>query len=161
MQTLGLGMRVSGFLLLGALALGYLFVRLGEADLQQGWGYIIRADFTDASGLKPGSVVEIAGVPVGQVTAIRLGGTRAQVTLRLQDDIQIQDDAIASIQTKGLLGERYVTITPGGSERIIKSGEKLRETESPLDLPGLFSAYVNSRAKKAAPPSANMPSPQK
>lgn len=160
MLTLGLGMRVSGFLLVGVLALGYLFTRLGEAELQQGWGYSINAYFTDASGLKPGSVIEVAGVPVGQVTAILLHGTRAQVTLKLQRDIQIQDDAIASIQTKGLLGERYVIITPGGSDKIIKPGGKLRETESPLDLPGLLSAYVHSRQKKAAATPKNTPSPQ-
>jgi phospholipid/cholesterol/gamma-HCH transport system substrate-binding protein len=154
-------MRVSGFLLIGVLSLGYLFVQLGEADLRQGWGYSVTADFTDASGLKPGSVIEIAGVPVGQVAAIRLGGTHAQVTLKLQDHIQLQDDAIASIQTKGLLGERYVIITPGGSDRIIKPGGRLRETESPLDLPGLLSAYANSRKKKTSATPENIPPPQK
>lgn len=147
-------MRVSFFLLIGLLSLGYLFTYLGEADIQGGWGtYSIRATFTNASGLKPGSIIEIAGIPVGQVTAITLNGTRSEVTFRLRGDIPVQQDAIASIQTKGLLGDRYVVITPGASDDIIKPGEKLRETESPLDLPGLLSAYVNSRQKKTTPPS--------
>jgi phospholipid/cholesterol/gamma-HCH transport system substrate-binding protein len=151
MRTFGLGLRVSLFLLVGALSLGYLFTRLGEIDVGRGWGYVINAEFTNASGLKPGSVVEIAGVPIGQVGAIFLDGTRARVTLRLEESVAIQDDAIASIQTKGLLGERYVVITPGASEQNVPPGGKLRDTESPLDLPGLLSVYVNSRAKKAAP----------
>jgi phospholipid/cholesterol/gamma-HCH transport system substrate-binding protein len=160
MQTLGLSLRVVFFLVSGTLSLGYLFAYLGEADVRGSWGtYSIRAIFTNASGLKPGSIIEIAGVPVGQVTAITLDGTRSEVTFRLRGDIQVQKDAIASIQTKGLLGDRYVVITPGGSNHIIKPGERLRETESPLDLPGLLSAYVNSRQKKPAPSSDESPPP--
>jgi phospholipid/cholesterol/gamma-HCH transport system substrate-binding protein len=160
MRTLGLGFRVTLFLVIGTLSLGYLFTHLGEADVRGNWGtYAIRATFTNASGLKPGSVVEIAGVPVGQVTAITLNGTRSDVTFRLRGDMHVQQDAIASIQTKGLLGDRYVVITPGASDHIIKPGGKLRETESPLDLPGLLSAYVNSRQKKATPPDS-APVPQ-
>jgi len=149
MRMLGVGISVAGFLLLGGLSLGYLFTRLGEIDLQRRWGYTVYADFTNASGLAPGSVVEIAGVQVGQVTAIRLDDTRARVTLKLRDDVLVQDDAIASIQTRGLLGERYLLLTPGGSDEIIPPGGKIRETESPLDLPGLMAAYVTSRNRPA------------
>jgi phospholipid/cholesterol/gamma-HCH transport system substrate-binding protein len=141
------------FLAVGTLSLGYLLAYLGETNLRGNWGtYSIYATFIDASGLRPGSVVEIAGVPVGQVTAISLNGTRSEVTFRLRSDIQVQQDAIASIQTKGLFGDRYVNITPGASDQAIKPGGKLRETESPLDLPSLLSAYVNSRKKKPTPP---------
>jgi phospholipid/cholesterol/gamma-HCH transport system substrate-binding protein len=156
MRTLGLSLRVILFLVVGMLSLGYLFAYLGEADVQGSWGtYSIRATFTNAGGLKPGSVIEIAGVPVGQVTAITLNGTRSDVTFRLRGDIQVQRDAIASIQTKGLFGDRYVLITPGASDDIIKPEGRLRETESPLDLPGLLSAYVNSRQKKTSLPHGN------
>ena len=150
MRTLGLGISVSGFLLVGVLSLGYLFTRLGEVNLQRGWGYSVYADFTNASGLAPGSEVEVAGVRVGQVAAIDLNGTRARVTLTLRDDVRLQEDVIASIQTKGLLGERYLLLTPGGSDEIIPPGGKIRETESPLDLPSLMAAYIASR-NKAAP----------
>ncbi len=165
MQSLGLGARVLGFLVIGVLSLVYLFTRLGEADFGHGGGYTIRADFSNAGGLKPGSPVELAGVPVGHVTAIHLDGTRAQVSLKLRDSVPVQNDAIASIQTKGLLGERYVTISPGGSNELIKPGGKLRETESPLDLPGLLSAYVNWRqrqnAQKPPAPTAQPSDPAK
>lgn len=152
MQSVGLGVRVLGFLGAGALALIYLFTQLGEAQLFRHWNYTIYLDFANASGLKPGSAVEIAGVPVGQVASIQLDERRARVTLQLDKHVAIQEDAIASIQTKGLLGERYITISPGGSDQLIQSGGKLRETESPLDLPGLLSVYVNNlqKQKKAA-----------
>ncbi|MBI3303343.1 MAG: outer membrane lipid asymmetry maintenance protein MlaD [Deltaproteobacteria bacterium] len=150
MRTLGLGMSVGGFLLVGALSLVYLFTSLGEVDLQHGRGYTVYADFTNASGLAPGSAVEVAGVRVGQVTAIDLNGTRARVRIKLSDEVRLQDDVIASIQTKGLLGERYLLLTPGGSDEIIPPGGKIRETESPLDLPGLMAAYVASRKKSAS-----------
>lgn len=159
MHSLGLGARVLGFLIVGVLSLGYLFTRLGEADFGNGGGYTIHADFSNAGGLKPGSPVELVGVPVGHVTAIRLNGTRAQVSLRLRDGVPVQNDAIASIRTKGLLGEQYMTISPGGSTELLKPGGKLRETESPLDLPGLLSAYVNSRQrqKTQTPPTQSPP----
>ncbi|MBM4254685.1 MAG: outer membrane lipid asymmetry maintenance protein MlaD [Deltaproteobacteria bacterium] len=149
MQSLGLGARVFGFLLVGALSLIYLFTQLGEADFGHSSGYTIHAAFSNAGGLRPGSPVELAGVRIGHVTAIRLNGTRAEVSLKLHDGIPVQDDAIASILTKGLLGERYVIISPGGSDELVKPGGKLRETESPLDLPGLLSAYVNFRQRQS------------
>jgi phospholipid/cholesterol/gamma-HCH transport system substrate-binding protein len=160
MRTLGLGLSVSGFLLVGALSQLYLFTQLGEVDLRRAGGYTVSADFTNASGLDPGSIVELAGVQVGQVTAIQLIGTRARIILQLQDDVHLQNDAIASIQTKGLLGGRYLLITPGGSEQIIPPGGKIRETESPLDLPGLMATYIARREKAASTSTgARAPSP--
>ncbi len=76
MQSFGLGVRVVSFLLLGSLSLLYLFTRLGEADFGQIGGYTIHAEFANAGGIKPGSGVELSGVPIGQVTAIQLVGSR-------------------------------------------------------------------------------------
>jgi len=156
MKTLRLSFNVIGFLLLGMFALIYLFVTLGEFSIRGGWEYEVFADFSSASGLTPGSAVEIAGVRVGRVTAIALGGPRSKVTISLRKDVKLQDDVIASIQTKGLLGERYILLTPGGSEEIIPPAGKIRETEAPLDLPGLMSTYIaiRNKAAKTEPPSA-------
>ncbi len=160
MRTLGLGLSISGFLLVGALSQLYLFTQLGEVTLRRAGGYTVSADFANASGLASGSIVELAGVQVGQVTDIQLIGTRARVIVQLRDDVYLQNDAIASIQTKGLLGGRYLLLTPGGSEQIIPPGGKIRETESPLDLPGLMAAYVARREKEAAPSKGTrVPSP--
>lgn len=152
-------MSVVGFLLLGTGSLVYLFTNMGEAVVGYGGTYTVYADFTNASGLDPGSGVEIAGVQVGQVTGIRLVDSRARVRLNVRDEIRLQEDAIASIQTKGLLGGRYIVITPGGSDRLIPPGGRLRETESPLDLPGLMAAYVNMRNKARPSPAEPAPTP--
>lgn len=153
-----LSLDVIGFLVLGTFALLYLFVTLGELNIRGGWEYLVYADFSSASGLTPGSAVEIAGVRVGRVTAIDLDGTRSKVTISLRKDVNLQNDVIASIQTKGLLGERYVLLTPGGSEEMIPPEGKIRETEAPLDLPGLMSAYIATRNNAAkAQQSASAP----
>src|SRR5262245_31649966 len=104
MRTLGLGMSVGGFLLLGGASLVYLFSSLGEMNIQRHRGYVLYADFISAEGLDPGSVIELAGVPVGQIVAVQLVQSRSRVTLRIRDDIHLPNDTIASIQTKGLLG---------------------------------------------------------
>jgi phospholipid/cholesterol/gamma-HCH transport system substrate-binding protein len=141
-----LSVSVAGFLLLGALSLTYLFTRLGEAGFRRSWGYIVHADFANAGGLKPGTVVEIAGVAIGQVVAVDLMKSgRARVALQVREDVPLQDDVIASIQTKGLLGERYILITPGGAEETLAPDSVIRDTESPIDLPGLLAAYVGLR----------------
>jgi phospholipid/cholesterol/gamma-HCH transport system substrate-binding protein len=158
MKTMRLSLDVIGFLVLGTFALLYLFVTLGELNIRGGWEYLVYADFSSASGLTPGSAVEIAGVRVGRVTAIDLDGTRSKVTISLRKDVNLQNDVIASIQTKGLLGERYVLLTPGGSEEMIPPEGKIRETEAPLDLPGLMSAYIATRNNAAkAQQSASAP----
>ena len=149
MKMLQISFNVIGFLFLGLASFTYLFVSLGEFNIRSGWEYSVYADFSNASGLAPGSAVEMAGVRIGRITAINLNGARAKVTLSLRKDIRLQDDVIASIQTKGLLGERYVLLTPGGSEDVIAPEGKIRETEAPLDIPSLMAAYIASRQKAA------------
>lgn len=157
MKAIRLSASVIGFLLLGSASLLYLFVSLGEISPQGGWEYTVHADFANAGGLTLGSAVEIAGVRIGRVTAIDLNGTRSTVSLSLQNDVKLQDDVIASIQTKGLLGERYVLLSPGGAEDMIAPEGKIRETESPLDIPGLMAAYIASRNRKTPPTDAAAP----
>ncbi len=133
---------VGVFVLIGLACVAYLTVRLGNVDLFGTSGYALRADFDSASGLTSGAPVEIAGVVVGRVDRIALDKTRALVTLRLQFGIPVQEDAIASIRARGLIGEKYVQILPGGSDRIVPPGGRIRETESPPDLQDLLGKYI-------------------
>ena len=126
------------FVLLGLAGLAYLSIRLGKLEFIGSAGYRVTAEFDSVSGLKPGAVVEIAGVEVGRVEKIRLDKYRAMVGLRIAD-------AIVSIKTKGLIGEKYVRITPGGSERLVKDGGRLRETESPIELEELISKFIHGK----------------
>ena len=130
------------FLVLGILALGYLSIRLGRVSFLGGTGYLVTADFPSVGGLKAGSGVEIAGVLIGRVEAIGLADYQARVVLRLNGDVKLQEDSIASIKTKGLIGEKYIRISPGGSDKIIPPNGRIREVEAPVDLEELISKYI-------------------
>ncbi|MBN2653767.1 MAG: outer membrane lipid asymmetry maintenance protein MlaD [Nitrospirae bacterium] len=131
------------FLLIGMLALGYLSIKLGKMEVIGSGGYSVYAKFEKAGGVKSGAVVEIAGVQVGKVKSVVLDKDyQALMEFTIQEGVKIQDDAIASVRTKGLIGEKYILITPGGSDRFVTKGNKIRETESPVDIEELIGKYV-------------------
>lgn len=131
------------FLLLGIIALAFISVKLGRLDVIGGHFYTVYAEFDKAGGVKTGAAVEIAGVEVGRVRSIRLDKNyEAMVGLDINDKVKIQEDAIASIKTKGLIGEKYIQITPGGSGKMLAEGGKIRETESPIDIEEAISKYI-------------------
>ena len=142
MKKFDLELAVGIFMIAGILCLGYLSVKLGRMEFFRGRGYEVHAIFSNTGGLKNGSSVVIAGVEVGRVKQIVLDDYQAKVFMILPEDIKIQDDAIASIKTKGLIGEKYIGITPGGSDRIVEPGELIRETEPAVDMEQLISNYV-------------------
>jgi phospholipid/cholesterol/gamma-HCH transport system substrate-binding protein len=130
------------FLVLGILALGYLSIKLGRVSLLGGGSYPVTVEFPSVGGLKAGSSVEIAGVEIGRVESIGLADYQARVILRVNRDVQLQEDSIASIKTKGLIGEKYVRISPGGSDKIIPPNGRIREVEAPVDFEELLSKYI-------------------
>jgi phospholipid/cholesterol/gamma-HCH transport system substrate-binding protein len=130
------------FVLLGLVALGYLSINLGRVSFLGGRDYAVTVDFPSVGGLKAGSAVEIAGVEIGRVESIGLADYQARVTLRVHLGIKLQEDAIASIKTKGLIGEKYIRISPGGSEKLIPPNGKIREVEAPVDFEELLSKYI-------------------
>jgi phospholipid/cholesterol/gamma-HCH transport system substrate-binding protein len=105
-------------------------------------GYEVYALFSNSGGLRTGASIVIAGVDVGRVKSITLEEYQARVVLNIPENVKIQEDAIASIKTKGLIGEKYVEITPGGSEKIISPGGRIRETQPAVDLEELISNFV-------------------
>jgi phospholipid/cholesterol/gamma-HCH transport system substrate-binding protein len=142
MKRLDLELAVGLFIIAGIICLGYLSIRLGRLEVLGSKGYEIDAMFSNSGGLKSGSDLVIAGVNVGSVKSIVLDNYQARVTLNVSENIKIQEDAIASIKTKGLIGEKFVEITPGGSEKAIGPGGQIRETQSPVDLEELISKFV-------------------
>ncbi len=137
-----LELTVGIFVLIGILSLGYLSIRLGKLEVVGTGGYTLYAEFANAGGIKSGSVIEIAGVEIGKVKGVTLDNYAARVLLVINRGVKIQDDAIASIKTKGLIGEKFVQITPGGSDQYLTNGGKIKETESALDVEELVSKYV-------------------
>jgi phospholipid/cholesterol/gamma-HCH transport system substrate-binding protein len=142
MKKFDLEVFVGLFIIVGIICLGYLSIKLGKMEVIRGKGYDITALFSNTGGLRTGSPIVIAGVDVGRVKSIVLVHYQAHVLLNLPEDVKIQEDAIASIKTKGLIGEKYIEITPGGSEKIIQPGGRIRETQSAVDLEELISKFV-------------------
>jgi phospholipid/cholesterol/gamma-HCH transport system substrate-binding protein len=142
MNRFNLELSVGIFVIVGILCLGYLSVRLGRMEVLGGGGYEIYALFADSGGLKNGSPIVIAGVEVGRVKSVSLDDYQARVVLNLPRDVDIQEDAIAAIKTKGLIGEKYIEITPGGSETLVQPGGRIRETLPAVDLEELISNFV-------------------
>ena len=142
MERSRVDLAVGVFIILGILALAYLSIKLGRVEFFGGGGYLVTVNFPSVGGLKQGSSVEIAGVEVGRVEKIALVNYEARVVLVINEGVQLQDDSIASIKTKGLIGEKYIRISPGGSDVIIRPNWKIREVEAPVDFEELLSKYI-------------------
>lgn len=142
MKKVDLELIVGIFVLAGILCLGYMSIKLAKMDVFNKDGYELYAIFTDAGGLKEGSSVLIAGMQVGKVKSITMEDYEAKIVITMPHTVKIQEDAIASIKTRGLIGEKFLAITPGGSEILLKSGERIRETMPAVDIEELISNYV-------------------
>lgn len=142
MKKIDLELIVGLFVIAGIICLGYLSVRMAKMDVFSEGGYEIYAVFSDIGGLKEGSSVLIAGMEVGKVKSITMDDYEAKVVLSMTNDIKIQEDAIASIKTRGLIGEKYLAITPGGSDVLLSPGERIRDTMPALDVEELISNFA-------------------
>jgi phospholipid/cholesterol/gamma-HCH transport system substrate-binding protein len=142
------------FVLLGFAALGFLTTQLPSSGLKLGGaksGYHVIAKFDNIGDLKPGSPVSMAGVRVGDVESINFDPKdyKAAVTLRIDPQYnQIPDDSDASIQTQGLLGGKYIGLSPGGSDMYLKDGSQIAFTQSAVVLENLINKFFANFASK-------------
>ncbi len=135
------------FVLAGVVAIAWLSIRLGKMEVVGGDYVPVHAEFASVAGMKTGASVSIAGVPVGRVDAITLDGYKADVLMKIRKGIPLQDDTIASIRTMGLIGDKYISLSPGASDRLIAPGGTIRETESPPDFDELIGQFIHGSAK--------------
>ena len=135
------------FVLVGILCFGYLAIKLGKLELVGGDYYELTADFSSSSGLKKGASVEIAGVEVGRVKSIELKDDQAEIVLAIQDGITVYNDAIASIKTRGIIGEKYMGLSPGGSGDLLSKGGTIVDTESGVDLEQVISQFIHGNVE--------------
>ena len=143
MRKIDVELIVGLFVLAGIIALGYISIKLGKMEWIGRNGYQVVAVFPGVGGLKVGAMIEIAGVEIGRVKSIVLDETyQARVVLDIDNGVELQDDSMASIKTKGLLGEKYVDIVPGGDDEILGEGGKIHDTEPPIDLEELISKFI-------------------
>jgi phospholipid/cholesterol/gamma-HCH transport system substrate-binding protein len=143
-RTFSLELLVGIFAAAGVAAAAYLAVGLAGLEIGEGNTYTIYAEFDNISGLKYGASVEIAGVPIGVVSDIVLKDPVAKVSLKLDRRVKIKDDDIASIRTKGIIGDRYVKISRGASDVFIAEGGTVVETESIIDIEDVIGKVVHS-----------------
>ena len=143
------------FVLLGIAALIFLTTQLPSSGLKltaAKTGYHVSANFDNIGDLKVGSPVTMAGVSVGEVESIRFDPKAFQAVVGIRFDNQykeIPDDSFASIQTQGLLGGKYVGLSPGGSETFLKNGSHIDQTQSAIVLESLINKLFASFANKA------------
>ena len=122
-----------GFLILLIAMFGFLYLLLIRPQRQQQ-----RKHSEMLGNLKPGDEIITAGGIYGEV--VQLDAER--VMIEIDEDVKLQTDAIVSIKTKGLIGEKFVQVSPGGSDKVVPAGGQLREVEAPVDLEELISKYV-------------------
>lgn len=138
---------VGVFVLVGILCLGYLAIKLGKLELVGGDYYELTADFSSSSGLKKGASIEIAGVEVGRVKSIALKEDQAQVVLAIEEGVTVYNDAIASIKTRGIIGEKFMGLSPGGAGEPLPKGGMIVDTESGIDLEQVISQFIHGNVE--------------
>jgi phospholipid/cholesterol/gamma-HCH transport system substrate-binding protein len=131
-------------MVVGFLSFSYLALRLGDVRLLADPTYTVTARFRSISGLQKGGIIEIAGVRIGQVADIRLDPQSydAVVEMAIDRAVELQADSIASIRTTGIIGEKYINISPGGADDAIPPGGEIMETESAISLEEVLSRYI-------------------
>lgn len=142
------------FVLLGFAALLFLTTQLPASGVKfagQKVGYHVSAEFDNIGDLKIGSPVTMSGVHVGEVSGIHFDSRVYRAVVRMRIDPQyneIPEDSFASIQTEGLLGGKYVGISPGGLDTYLKEGSRIDQTQSAIVLESLVNKFFASFASK-------------
>jgi phospholipid/cholesterol/gamma-HCH transport system substrate-binding protein len=144
MKKINLEMIVGLFLLAGFASFSYLAVKMGDINPFASETYPISARFTSISGLKTGATLELAGVSVGKVSRIDLdaGEYEAVVHMDIDKQVLLTDDSIASIRTAGIIGDKFIKLSPGGSDIFLEAGDEIEETEPSISLEELVSKYI-------------------
>jgi phospholipid/cholesterol/gamma-HCH transport system substrate-binding protein len=138
------------FLVFGLLCIGYMAVKLGHVSLLGDNAYSLFARFSTVSGLRVGSPVNMLGIEVGRVGRLTMDqkDQKAVVEIRIQKDIKVYDDAIASIKTEGLIGDMFLSIDPGGSGKLLGPGGIITDTQPAVDMVDLIGKYAFGEVKK-------------
>ena len=144
MKRLNIEMAVGLFLIVGLICFSYLAIKLGDVGLFDDESYAVKASFISVSGLKEGAAVELAGVKIGNVSKIHLNPEEyeAEVELAIDNGVMLQEDIIASIRTQGIIGDKFIKITPGGADEYLSDGMEIEDTESAISLEELISKYI-------------------
>ena len=144
MKKINLELIVGLFMIFGFFTFAFISVKFGEFSIfSQGQNYSLKAEFDGISGLKRGANVSMSGVIIGKVSNIALNSDdMAQIVLDITKDVKVTEDAIASVKTQGIIGDKYIRISQGGSDELLNNGDSITETESAIDLEEMVSKYI-------------------
>ena len=132
------------FVVVGLIAIAYMTVKLGNIGFLGENSYSLYAKFSTVTGLRTGNPVNMLGLEIGRVESFKMDQDNqvAVVELKINNGIKVYDDAIASIKTEGLIGDKFISIDAGGSGDLLKNGDLITDTESPTDIMDLVSKYA-------------------
>jgi phospholipid/cholesterol/gamma-HCH transport system substrate-binding protein len=132
------------FVVIGLLCIGYMTVKLGNVGFLGENSYSLFAKFNTVTGLRVGNPVNMLGLEIGRVEKFTIDQENqvVKVQFKINKGIEIFDDAIASIKTEGLIGDKYVSIDPGGGGDLLADGGTITDTNSPTDIMDLVSKYA-------------------
>lgn len=137
------------FVTVGIICVSYLFIVLGEINFISDNHYNLYGNFSTVSGLKTGARIEMVGVEIGAVSDITIDKEKmvAKVVFKINNDIEVSEDSIASVKTSGIIGQKYIEISPGGSDIMLEPGEEIYDTEASLDIEGLVRKLIFAKDK--------------
>ncbi len=154
MKQSNIELSVGAFVLLGLAAIVWFAVEAGAGVPIGGSTYEVNARFTNIGGLKSGSQVFIAGVPVGRVEKIDLDSRYAAIVhLNVKREVHLPSDTIASVKTSGLIGDKYIALAPGADSKDLPPGGTITDTESAMDLESIISRFAFGNVSSSPAPS--------
>jgi phospholipid/cholesterol/gamma-HCH transport system substrate-binding protein len=132
------------FVVIGLACIGYMTVKLGNVGFLGDNTYSLYANFATVTGLREGNPVNMLGLEIGKVEKFTMDQENQQVLVhfKINRGIEIYDDAIASVKTEGLIGDKYVSVDPGGGGDLLADGDTITDTNSPTDIMDLISKYA-------------------
>lgn len=147
MKSYSTELMVGIFVVAGMAAMAYISIHLGGVEVLGPEKYTLYAEFESTTGVDPGAAVEIAGVQVGTVEEIDLEKDKflSRVRMGIDHEVRIPQDSMASVRTRGLVGDKFIEITPGGSTERLEGGELIFDTEPSVSIEELIGKYVFSQ----------------
>jgi phospholipid/cholesterol/gamma-HCH transport system substrate-binding protein len=146
-----------------ALAIGFFIYASKTAGVgtSMSGGYKVIAEFDNAEGINVGTDVRLAGIKIGTVTAQSLNAENymARLEMTLDPKVSLSDDTAAKVTSEGLLGSKFISLEPGGSETKLAEGSVMSLTQGAVDIWSLISSAMFDKAKTTTPSTPALPEP--
>jgi phospholipid/cholesterol/gamma-HCH transport system substrate-binding protein len=125
---------------------GFLYFAYSNSSVKQVDGYVVTADFSNINGIGLGSDVRVGGIKVGVVESLTLDATtyEAVAKIRIEESVKLPVDSSAAVQSAGLLGEKFISIAPGGDDVMLEDGGVIAYTQASVNLEEMIGKFMFS-----------------